>query len=162
MLNIDIVFLSPAWGKARLSARKRIHTALTTAWESVPRRPRHTFPDVTITLTDDEHIRTLNRDYRHKDKPTNVLSFPLFEKMTDMPDKAGNIPIGDIFIAFETIKREAREQNKKIADHFTHMIVHGFLHLLGYDHINDDDAMTMEKLEIAILKKLSIGNPYAE
>ena len=109
---------------------------------------------------DDAAIQILNRDYRNKDKPTNVLSFPMFNAMSEISPQSGEIPLGDIFIAFETIKREATEQGKPLADHFTHMLVHGFLHLLGFDHITDAEAAVMESLEIKILKGLSIPNPY--
>ncbi|HCQ71413.1 MAG: rRNA maturation RNase YbeY [Alphaproteobacteria bacterium] len=106
--------------------------------------------EVSIVLTNDEHIRTLNRDYRGKDKATNVLSFP-----QDEPEM-----LGDIIIALETIQREANEQNKSFDNHFTHMLVHGCLHLMGFDHITDDEAEEMETLEVQILKQLNIKNPY--
>lgn len=80
--------------------------------------------------------------------------------MDDIPEGIGHVPIGEIIIAFETIKREAIEQNKSLSDHFSHMLIHGFLHLLGYDHIIDQDAEIMEALEVKILKKLDISNPY--
>lgn len=159
-LTIDIIFESPLWAKARLSARKHVQTVLDTTWESIAKRPKTIMPELTITLTDDAQIKILNRDYRDKDKPTNVLSFPMFERMDDIPKNAGSVPLGDIMIAFETIKRESIEQDKTLSDHFTHMLIHGFLHLLGYDHIHDNDAKTMESLEIKILKKLGVANPY--
>ncbi len=106
--------------------------------------------EISIVLTDDAHIQILNRDYRGKDKPTNVLSFP-----QDEPSL-----LGDLVFAYETIAREAIEQNKSFTDHMTHMIVHGTLHLIGYDHIKDHEAQIMEGLEIEILSKLNIKNPY--
>lgn len=159
-LTIDILFDAPEWAKSKLSARRRVTEVLNLAWTTAPKRPKNVFPELTVTLTDDKSIKVLNRDYREKDKPTNVLSFPMFDKMSEIPNGAGEIPLGDIIIAFETIKRESIEQNKTLADHFTHMLVHGFLHLLGYDHIVDSDAEEMEALEVKILKKLSIANPY--
>lgn len=159
-LAIDILFDSPEWAKSKLSARKRVTDVLNLAWGMVPKRPKGIEPELTITLTNDADIKILNRDYREKDKPTNVLSFPMWDHMSDIPNNAGAIPLGDIIIAFETIKREAIEQEKALADHFTHMLIHGFLHLLGYDHMNDKDAKAMESLEIKILKELSISNPY--
>lgn len=158
--DIDVLFNSPLWGKSRLGARKLVPDVIGLTWESVPRRPRGVAPEVTVTLTDDADIRILNRDYRQKDKPTNVLSFPIWEKMQDIPVNSGPQPLGDIIIAFETIQREAREQDKALKDHFTHMLVHGFLHLLGYDHIIDSDAEEMEALEAKILRKMGIRNPY--
>ena len=159
-LAIDILFDSPEWAKSKLSARKRVNDVLNLTWGMVPKRPKAIEPELTVTLTDDANIKILNRDYREKHKPTNVLSFPMFDTMSDIPNGAGAIPLGDIIIAFETIKREAVEQQKSLSDHFTHMLIHGFLHLLGYDHMNDKDAKAMESLEIKILKELSISNPY--
>ncbi len=158
--EIDIIFQSPLWAKSRLGARHLVPKVIDTAWGMVPNRPRGVTPEITVTLTHDAGIRTLNRDYRGKNKPTNVLSFPIWNKMQDIKAHGGPQPFGDIIIAFETIKREAVEQDKRLADHFTHMLVHGFLHLLGHDHIDDDEAEIMEALEIRILKKLGIANPY--
>ena len=157
---IDLIFDTPEWAKSKLSARKRVREVIDLTWSMVPKRPKGIKPELTVTLTNDKSIKILNRDYREKDKPTNVLSFPMWNNMAEIPNGAGEIPLGDIIIAFETIKREAIEQEKTLADHFTHMLIHGFLHLLGYDHIKEGDAELMESLEIKILKKLSISNPY--
>ena len=157
---IDIIFESPDWAKSKLSARQRTQDVLALTWDMLPKQPKGVIPECTVTLSHDSKIKILNKHYRSKDKPTNVLSFPMFDKSSDIPTGAGQVPIGDIIIAFETIKREAIEQNKTLSDHFTHMLIHGFLHLLGYDHMNDKDAKSMETLEIKILKKLGINNPY--
>lgn len=110
--------------------------------------------ELSIVLADDPFVQNLNKTYRNKDKPTNVLSFP-----QDEPQE--NIKIlGDIILAFETIAREAQEQNKTFHDHTIHLTVHGVLHLLGHDHETDDEAEIMEALEIAILQELGIKNPY--
>ncbi len=114
--------------------------------------------EVSLVLTDDQHMRVLNRQWRSIDKPTNVLSFPA------MPVRPGQKPgpmLGDIVLARETILREAAEQEKDAGEHLTHLLVHGFLHLLGYDHIEDEDAEAMETLETAILSRLGIADPYA-
>jgi probable rRNA maturation factor len=161
-LKIDILFDSPLWAKSRLSPRKCVPDILDIAWASVPNRPKGVFPELTVTLTDDAQIRLLNRDYRQKDKPTNVLSFPLWTHLSEITPHSGDVPLGDIIIAFETIKREAVEQEKTLSNHFTHMLVHGFLHLLGYDHMTEVEAEEMESLEIRILKKFSIANPYVQ
>lgn len=105
--------------------------------------------EVTLLLADDAFMRRLNHTYRGKDKPTNVLSF-----------EGEGEHLGDIVLAFETIEREAREQQKSFHDHAVHLTVHGVLHLLGHDHENEKDAEAMERLEIKILKKLGISNPY--
>ncbi|MGH1397703.1 MAG: rRNA maturation RNase YbeY [Alphaproteobacteria bacterium] len=111
--------------------------------------------ELSIVLADDAFVRDLNKRYRDKDKPTNVLSFP-----QDTPPP--NNMLGDIVLAFETVEREAAEQDKGFAAHFTHLLVHGVLHLLGYDHISDDEAQEMEALEIEILDGLGVENPYTE
>lgn len=156
----DLIFDSPLWAKSRLGCKTRIPAIIETAWANTPGKPEGSVPEVSVTLTDDAAIRILNKEHRGKDKPTNVLSFPVWDHMSDIPPRAGLVPIGDIIIAFETIKAESIEQEKSLADHLTHMVVHGFLHLLGYDHIRDDEAEIMESLEIRILKKLDIANPY--
>jgi probable rRNA maturation factor len=125
----------------------------------LPATLRGTDLEVSVNLSDDKGVQELNRDYRGKDKPTNVLSFEQYDP--DMPSLPGEaIMLGDIVLAYETIEREAKEQEKSFADHFTHLLVHGTLHLLGYDHIDDEEAEEMEALEIKILAGFHIENPY--
>ena len=100
-------------------------------------------------LSDDAQVRVLNRDYRNKDKATNVLSFP----------QSGPL-LGDIILARETIAREAREKGATFEAHLTHLILHGWLHLQGFDHQTDAEATEMEAIEIAALARLGIDNPY--
>ena len=118
--------------------------------------------ELAIMLTDDSAIRTLNRDWRGIDKPTNVLSFPA--RPPAAASKSGDAPrmLGDIAIAYETLRREADEEHKPFDHHLSHLAVHGFLHLIGYDHENDDDAEEMEALETEILAQLGIPDPYAD
>lgn len=113
--------------------------------------------EVSIKVSNDAEIQALNRDFREKDKATNVLSFPC-----DLEDQIPNEPyyLGDIIISAETLKKEAEEENKKVDHHFTHLLIHGLLHLLGYDHITDEEAEEMEALEIKLLAALNINNPY--
>ncbi|HEY9078686.1 rRNA maturation RNase YbeY [Magnetovibrio sp.] len=115
--------------------------------------------EISVLLSDDDAIRVLNRDWRGKDKPTNVLSFPA--PPDELPDGAP-ILLGDIAVALETTQREALEQEKSLEDHFCHLMVHGMLHLLGFDHETDADADEMEPLEIEILAGLGIDSPYPD
>lgn len=112
---------------------------------------------ISVLLTNDDSIRQLNHDFRGKDKATNVLSFPMQESLEN-PDTS--VYLGDIALSYETVADEAVKQNKSFKDHFTHLYIHGMLHLMGYDHEHDQDAEIMEAKEIAILKDLGIGNPY--
>lgn len=118
-----------------------------------------------VRLSDDASVRVLNRDYRNKDKPTNVLSFAALESVDDADAfmMAPDMPLmlGDIVIARETCAREAVEQNKSLKNHLVHLAVHGTLHLVGYDHMVDDEAEEMESLERQILAGLGIEDPYA-
>lgn len=113
--------------------------------------------EVTIRVVDENEMTVLNGKYRQKPKPTNVLSFPC-----DMPGDIVDYPLGDIIICAEVVNREAKEQNKTRDAHWAHMVVHGVLHLLGYDHENEIDANKMEKIEIDILSRLKFKNPYGE
>ncbi|WP_055047145.1 rRNA maturation RNase YbeY [Devosia sp. A16] len=113
--------------------------------------------EVSVVLTDDAEQRELNRQWRGFDKSTNVLSFPQIEPFAPVSGL-----LGDITLARETVAREAEEMGIGFEAHFTHLVVHGFLHLLGYDHIEDEDAEEMEGLESEILATLGIADPYAD
>ncbi|MFB9261808.1 rRNA maturation RNase YbeY [Bradyrhizobium erythrophlei] len=118
--------------------------------------------ELAVMLTDDAGIRTLNSNWRGIDKPTNVLSFPALQPTGNLgPDDAPRM-LGDIAIAYETTRREADDEQKPFNHHLSHLAVHGFLHLIGYDHENDDDAEDMESLEREILSHLGIPDPYAD
>ena len=105
---------------------------------------------LTIRIVDEAESQSLNNQYRKKNEPTNVLSFLISD----------NPLLGDIILCHSVIKKEALAQKKSIEDHYAHLIIHGYLHLIGFDHTKNDDALTMENKEIAILKKLGIKNPY--
>lgn len=120
-------------------------------------RQRQGDSELTIRLVDEEEGRELNRTWRHKDYATNVLSFP-----ADVPDELLDIPLlGDLVICVPVVEREAREQGKAIEAHWAHLVIHGCLHLLGYDHIDDAEAEEMEALERQLLAELGHPDPYA-
>ena len=121
--------------------------------------------EVSVKLSDDSEVHSLNKAYRGKDKPTNVLSFPqiqpdLLNALSNTDD--GEALLGDIILAYETCREEASAKNIAFSDHIAHLIVHGSLHLLGYDHENEIEAGLMENCEINALATLGIANPYSE
>ncbi len=126
--------------------------------------------EIVVLACDDARIAVLNADFRDKDKATNVLSWPSEERAAEVEGEAPEVPepgipgmpeeLGDIAIAFDTCAQEAEAAGKPMADHVTHLMVHGTLHLLGYDHVRDKDATLMEALEVAILGKLGLPDPY--
>jgi probable rRNA maturation factor len=147
---IDIMVESTRWNSKR-STKALLQRAIAAAAAAVPTAGG----EVAIVLTDDKAIRALNRDWRKKNAPTNVLSFPASE-----PRGATPRLLGDIVIAYETTEREARAERKPFAHHLTHLAVHGFLHLVGYDHVADDEAQAMEGLETSILARLGVPDPH--
>ena len=116
--------------------------------------------EISIALADDATQQKLNRDYRGRDAPTNVLSFAASADGNGADPAAGPTLLGDVVLAYETVSREARDQGKSLSDHLSHLVVHGVLHLLGYDHEADADAEEMERLEVAVLDRLGVADPY--
>ncbi|MEM1133242.1 MAG: rRNA maturation RNase YbeY [Pseudomonadota bacterium] len=116
-----------------------------------------------LLLSDDCTVHKLNREWRDKDKPTNVLSFPMLsaDELEDIAVDGPPILLGDIILAYETCQREADDKQIPLERHITHLIIHGMLHLLGYDHMNDAEADTMEALEIKALASLGLPDPYS-
>jgi probable rRNA maturation factor len=152
MPAIDIIVQSPLW-----ETEPGVETALHRAIEEAATLLSTSNAELAIVLTDDSAIRLLNRDWRNIDEPTNVLSFPARTAQAD-----GAPPLlGDIVIAFETSAREALRDEKPFVHHLAHLAVHGFLHLQGYDHADEEEAEAMEKLERAILARLGVPDPYA-
>jgi probable rRNA maturation factor len=150
--TVDITIGSPLW-KARRNAKTVLRRAIRHASSAVP----SSGGEVSIVLADDSTVRVLNRTWRHEDRPTNVLSFPAD---AGKADRGRPRLLGDIVIAYETAEREARMQRRPFAQHLAHLAVHGFLHLVGYDHKSGDEAHAMEHLEILILARLDVPNPY--
>ena len=134
----------------RGDVRKAVRLTLETPAMPEQNSTAHTAPSLTIRFSDDAEITALNARFRGREKPTNVLSFP------DGQDGY----LGDVILAYETIAHEAAAQGKSLRAHTLHLVVHGVLHLLGYDHLHPRDARRMETLEIAILARLGVTNPY--
>lgn len=167
-IDLAVAITCDYWNTLDFSAEDVARDAmmLTFAMADTPAVIKGSDLEFSVVLTDDETIAALNRDYRGKDQPTNVLSFAALDAAEDAdftPPQAGQAwAIGDVILAFETIEREALEQNKSMRDHFAHLVVHGTLHLLGYDHEDSHEADIMESLEIRILKKYGVKNPYSD
>ena len=145
---IDIEVEDEAWTAALPDAEALVRVAAEAALAK-----EDAAGGITLLLTDDECVRELNRDFRHKDTATNVLSFPAPPNPEDH--------LGDVALAYGVCAREAAEQCKPLSHHLQHLTVHGVLHLLGYDHIGDDEAEVMEGLERAVLAGLGVPDPYA-
>ena len=143
---IDIQVASKLW-QAKPAAEQTVRAAIAAAAAALSTADG----EVSVVLTDDAAIRSLNRDWRKIDKPTNVLSFPA---------PKGAAMLGDIVIAYETLERECAEEDRIFLDHLAHLTVHGFLHLIGYDHQNDAQADEMEALESKIMALMKLPDPY--
>jgi probable rRNA maturation factor len=154
-LHLDLIEACPAWGETipEIEAICRSTAEATLAAAAEAREQ-----ELSLLLADDAALRTLNRDWRGKDQPTNVLSFPAgAPAASDAPRL-----LGDVALAYETVAREADEQGKTLADHTRHLLVHGILHLLGHDHALEAEAERMEGLERSILAGLGVADPYRE
>ena len=158
--NFDVLIDDNAWKKCGFDLYDVINNTLDNITEEIPAEIDGKELELSITLTNDTQIQDLNRDYRGKDKPTNVLSFPQIDWDSGIAEHEPFIMLGDVVVAFDTIEKEAHDQNKSFKDHFIHMLIHSVLHLFGHDHENDNEAEIMESLEIHILKQMGIENPY--
>lgn len=175
-LSINIVFASAKWKRSFPRLRAKVERAADAAFSAARTPPvfRKNNFEATIVLASNTDIRKLNRNWRGKDKPTNVLAFPQIDLPSpsrrraasakiDLPPAppGGRTNLGDVILAIETIRRECREQRKNLENHAIHLVVHGVLHLLGYDHLRPHEATAMEKLESDILASLGYPDPYA-
>ena len=158
-LMTEVLVVADCW-REEPDAGGVIQRAIAAAAEAVDADVRDA--ELAVMLTDDLGIRTLNSSWRGIDKPTNVLSFPALRPRTER--QPGDAPrmLGDIAIAYETMRKEADDEQKPFDHHLSHLAVHGFLHLIGYDHEKEDEAEAMEALEQEILAQLGIPNPYAD
>jgi probable rRNA maturation factor len=151
-IAIDVIIASDRWKepeKTEAIVRRAVTRAAETTLSTMG-------PELAIVLTDDSAIRLLNRDWRGVDAATNVLSFPA----RSASGRHFAAHLGDIVLAYETIAREARGEKKPFAHHVAHLAIHGFLHLIGYDHERDEDAEAMEQQERKILRGLAVPDPY--
>lgn len=153
-VSIEIAVESPLW-----QAHPGMNAALRRAIRAAAAAVTLTGVEVSLVLTCDTRIRDLNRRWRGQDKPTNVLSFPVSSCQAGMLTPR---LLGDVVIAYETTQREAGAQRKPLAHHVAHLAVHGFLHLIGYDHAGAEAAQAMERIETLILAGLQVPDPYAE
>ncbi len=153
-ISVDIAIEAEAWGE-----EDRWRPLAERVAAAIAARPELIVPEaaeLSLVLTDDARIRILNRDWRGFDKPTNVLSFPAADADDDEPGPL----LGDVVVARETTEREAIEEGKAFEDHLAHLLVHGLLHLFGFDHETDAEAEEMEALEVEILAGLGVADPY--
>lgn len=167
MLRIALEITEDRWREGGLDWNALAASVCTAALKRTPFagwQSSSAVVEVSIQLTDDAEVRELNRDYRGKDTPTNVLSFPMIETQELADGLLGPEQLlGDVVLAFETVAAEAAAQGKTLQDHGLHLIAHGFLHLLGYDHeTGAADAEAMEALERSALAELNVADPYGE
>jgi probable rRNA maturation factor len=166
-ITVAITGATPHWAEALSDAEgvaRRAAVAAVTA--AACGFPTATEIEVSVLLADDAAVRRLNRDYRGQDRPTNVLSFSALDETISVAGPGSVFPgpvlLGDVVLAFETVRHEAAAHNKGLAHHVSHLVVHGVLHLLGYDHAAEDEAAAMEALETRVLAGLGVPDPYAE
>ncbi|WP_049645301.1 rRNA maturation RNase YbeY [Candidatus Rhodobacter oscarellae] len=153
-MEIDVIIEAPEWREAGLEA-----LALWAAKALAEHLGLGAGCEAVVLGCDDARITTLNGDFRDKAAPTNVLSWPSEDRDPNGSPPAGE-ELGDVAIAFQTCAREAADQGKPFSDHVTHLLVHGILHLLGYDHMCEKEAAEMERIEVEILAKLGVADPY--
>jgi probable rRNA maturation factor len=151
---VDVMVQSRRW-TAQPRAASIVRKAIAAAAKAASTRRA----ELAIVLTDDSAIQALNREWRGHDAPTNVLSFPAQQQTR--AQRGAPVALGDIVIAYQTTAREAVSEGKPFRNHLAHLAIHGFLHLLGYDHETDGEADAMERLEVRILKRIDVPDPYA-
>ena len=163
MAHVALSIDCPDWAAALPEAEALVRRAVEAALAAAPVGAE---AEVSVLLTDDAEQRALNRAWRGQDKPTNVLSFPALTPEELAAGAAANdarpVLLGDVSLAFQTVRAEAEAAGKPLAHHVAHLLTHGVLHLLGYDHQTESDAALMEPLETAILARLGVPDPYSE
>lgn len=165
-IEIDVSISDPSWESRSPFCQTLVEEAIQAVFTESPVAQKliadKVEPEISVVLANDDLVQELNRQYRDRDQPTNVLSFAQLDGETGWkaPDHPGPCALGDLILAFGTVDQESKDDHKPFEHHLTHLIIHGMLHLLGYDHIEEEEAERMESLEIQILKDLNITNPY--
>jgi probable rRNA maturation factor len=162
--EVFVDLAAPSWALALPAAeplcRRVAETTLSAATALWPLPPGARL-ELSVVLSDDAELRQLNHTYRGIDRATNVLSFAALDRDSPLP-ASGPVLLGDVIIAFETCRRESEAERKSLADHLSHLVAHGVLHLLGYDHESDGEALRMEQLERTVLAELAVPDPYPD
>ncbi len=159
-MSLELAFCveHDGWGDRRDLCARVLNAALEQVREQVP----DGVLEVSLVLSDDSTVQELNQTWRDKDGPTNVLSFPAFDPEDPQVPDGAPVLLGDIILAYETCAQESVRDNITLDEHLAHLVIHGFLHLLGYDHQDQPQAEEMEALETAILATMGIQDPYKE
>ena len=167
IVRLEVEIASKPWERVG-GLQKRLAEAAELTLSVLPETllPVARYAQLTVLLTTDKAVHKLNRDFRGFDKPTNVLSFPQFERKEIVqigkqpPKDVQEIYVGDLAIAYDTVRKEARAEEKELLDHLTHLVIHGILHLFGFDHDTDGRAARMERLEKEVMATLGLPDPY--
>jgi len=163
IITVDIMIDCPDWLENVEKVEDLCRSIAMSTYESAAKPVAGSLVEASIVLADDAFVQNLNRTYRSQDRPTNVLSFAALDDNTEVTEPVGgHLLLGDIIVAFGVASREAKEQEKNLADHVSHLIAHGMLHLLGYDHEEQEAAEEMEDLERDVLARHGIRDPYAD
>ncbi|WPX95953.1 rRNA maturation RNase YbeY [Candidatus Bandiella euplotis] len=163
LIGVDISVGSSMWASLDFDVHEHCHKVVGAAVSYVLNdHNQKSFIEVSLLLANDEHLHDLNKQYRNKDETTNVLSFPFTDASTDelahMAESGKQLFLGDVAISYERVAQESLQQEKPFIEYFTYILLHGVLHLLGYDHVKEDEAKLMEKTETKIMKSLGFNN----
>lgn len=157
-LRLHLIYVAPSWKRARgLKSRLEKAARITFAGLPLALQKRGQGGEVNVLLTSDKEVQRLNNTFRKKNKPTNVLSFP---NELPLKNRGESFPLGDLALAYAYTAKEARAEEKILLNHVTHLVIHGLLHLFGYDHMTSSAANRMEKLETRLMAELGLPDPY--
>ncbi|MEO0035784.1 MAG: hypothetical protein RLZZ501_1807 [Pseudomonadota bacterium] len=162
LYDIAVSLECPAWAGALPDVAERVERLARLALDSCPEDRPEGALELSLVLADDDTVRALNRDWRGKDAPTNVLSFAALDDDEAPVVEGAPLLLGDVILAWETVAAEATDQGKALGDHLAHLVIHGVLHLIGFDHQEEEEAAEMEALETRLLATLGIADPYRD